>query len=376
MSRGRQLLIAVTATLLTAAALVAATLCATPALADNAANFKAHVAARGVGVNSTTFSAPVYRQCVPWRPPWSPCDSSHVRINVTHLNWAGDWSAPELTARWQNVPVPSGFKPASGSDKQAVVLNYIEDRYVEFWGLRKDPAGKWLAAWGGGERMADMVTGPGGLKIWPTSQHHYGTAASGIAMVPGLILLDDLRRGQINHPVMFSVSNACTTHKPPATRNDGLGGADCIQYGAMLKLPAGVDVDAVTSDSRWCAPSANRTADEAAALGWNPATLRCPLAPVARMLAKAMQSHFIVATDQTTWGIAPQFTLENWDRPRTGNWANVPVGSPYKPYFGCDDIQSTGHSDARPVAPGETEGDCTTTGSWKGFPWSQVVEVP
>jgi hypothetical protein len=142
-------------------------------------------------------------------------------------------------------------------------VNYIENRYSEFWGMRKDSSGQWVAVWGGSEPF-DAFTYPDGLRVWPTSEHFYGTAASGIAMVPGLILLDDLKQNYIDHPVMFSVPNACQHYKPPATREDGMGGADCIQYGAKIKLPASINVDAIRSDSRWCAPGPSHYNDAVA----------------------------------------------------------------------------------------------------------------
>jgi hypothetical protein len=357
---------------------------------DNATPFKAHIASAGTWVNDASFAAPVYQQCVPWRWPYNPCDAGHDRINVRQVSWDGTTWAPELSAKWENTPVPSGFKPANGSDAQAVVVNYIENRYSEFWGMRKDSSGQWVAVWGGSEPF-DAFTYPDGLRVWPTSEHFYGTAASGIAMVPGLILLDDLKQNYIDHPVMFSVPNACQHYKPPATREDGMGGADCIQYGAKIKLPASINVDAIRSDSRWCAPGPShyngsgggRSLAEAQAAGWDAQTETCPLPPLARMLARVMQDRFIVATDQTYWGGPITFSVESYDRPRTGNWTGVPAGNPYGPYTGCDGIQGTGqwqpdtNTIGKPVAAGDWEQDCAQTPSaaWKGFPWDQAFEV-
>jgi hypothetical protein len=261
--------------------------------------------------------------------------------------------------------------------------------------MRKDSSGQWVAVWGGSEPF-DAFTYPDGLRVWPTSEHFYGTAASGIAMVPGLILLDDLKQNYIDHPVMFSVPNACQHYKPPATREDGMGGADCIQYGAKIKLPASINVDAIRSDSRWCAPGPShyngsgggRSLAEAQAAGWDAQTETCPLPPLARMLARVMQDRFIVATDQTYWGGPITFSVESYDRPRTGNWTGVPAGNPYGPYTGCDGIQGTGqwqpdtNTIGKPVAAGDWEQDCAQTPSaaWKGFPWDQMPwrgpEVP
>jgi hypothetical protein len=173
-------------------------------------------------------------------------------------------------------------------------------------------------------------------------------------------------------------------HKLPAVRDDGKCWANSIQYGAKFKLPLSVNVDAITSDSRWCAPSVNRPAsdtdtdpyNDAASLGWNPVTLRCPLQPMSKMIAKAAQASVWVATDQQGnggTGSGVTFEAEGYDRPRIDNWVNVPSGNPYGRYLGCDGIQGTGQFGARPVATGEFEGDCNLT-QFKGFPVAQLVE--
>lgn len=366
---------------------------------DNATPFKNRIAASGTWINDASFAAPVYDMCVPWRPPYAPCPAGNwERINFRNLDWDGSVKFPALDRRWDGTPLPEGWKPANGSDRQMVVLNHSgsgQCEYCEFWGVGQRGGG-WAAVWGGGAWDGEMIDADG-LKVWPTdgSRCGYtdpnarcmlGTAASGIAMVPGLIRIDDLKRNYIDHPVMFSVPNACQHYKPPATREDGMGGADCIQYGAKLKLPASVNIDAIRTDHRWCAPGpgyyngsgGGRTWQEAQAAGWDESSHTCPLTPLGKMLARVMQDRFIVATDQTYWGGPITFSFESYDRPRVGNWANVPAGNPYGPYTGCDGIQQTGqwipstNTTGGPVGD-SWEQDCGNVD--RDFPWSQAYEV-
>jgi hypothetical protein len=360
------------------------------ATTPNLEGFAYQLSHGGTWSNSTV--TPVYQQCVQ-EPPRAPCQSRYRRINVLNVNADFSRKIGALTRAWQRTPVPLTFRPSAASDHQAVVVNSIDGEYDEFWGMRKRAANRrWTAVWGGAARQKDMIRRDG-LRVWPTGAWRcghggrgrcfLGTSASGIAQVPGVILLDDLRAEAITHPIHFAVRNACKTQKPPATRNDGRGGPDCVQYGAKFKLSPTVDVDAIRTGRRWCAPSASRSAEQAAALGWDPATMDCPLPPLAKMILKAAQGPtYLVATDQAGSGAPNEpgvtFDLESWDRPRTGNWADVPPGDPYRYWQGCDGRNNTGHwsgepyntPDGIPLGAGDWESDCVAAqwSAWNGFP--------
>lgn len=362
----------------------------------NETGLQSVLSTKGLWVNDSTWSIPVYQPCVGHLPPWAPC-SPHDRINVTHVNRVTGWRDPGLTAAWQGLYVAAGFKPSNGSDHTAIIRSFTGagPELAELWELRKatryqdcDPAkagdqaceapyddpivtGRvvtdhgWLASWGGASSMAAMGKSDG-LNIWPTSPNYFGISASGISYFGDIVMLADLKAGAINHPISFSVPNACQTQKAPATRNDGLGGSPCIQYGAKFKL-APINVDTITTDLRWCGGTTEKGEG-----------FRCPLTPAAKMMAKAAQTSYLVATDQSYWGNPIAFSTESWDRPRTDNWTNVPAGNPFAAYFGCDGYQNSGHYGAAPVKPGESESDCAPSlqAGFKGFPWQQLFEVP
>jgi hypothetical protein len=334
----------------------------------------------GTNVNQTW--TPVYRACVTWKaqpPPAQSCgDNTYARINVRNVNADGSPKIQAVTDSWQNVPVPFGFYPSKGPDHQAVVQDYIGGRYLEFWSMSSTMP--WTAQWGGGVPLS-ALTPSDGLMIWPTSPHHLGTAASGIAQVPGTIMRWDLDHATIDHPIHAAIKWGCPTYKAPATRTDGRYTANCVQEGAKFKLDPSVNVDAILTSRRWCFPSVNRTQAEATALGWTGTD--CPLPPLARLILKSVQTRYIVITDQAGGGGSTEpgltFDAESYDRPRSQNWSTVPAGNPYSgPWFGCDGVQGTGQSDARALMVGEWEQDCYPAqwSAWNGFPRTGWAEIP
>jgi hypothetical protein len=346
---------------------------------------------------------PLYRQCVSWQaasptigsvtsswPGW--CDNAYTRVNVKLARpdiWGTSWAAPigiEMERRFTNVPFPtSGFASGAGTDHPAVFINHTGQgwQYQEFWVMQQDVPDfpGWSAKWGTGAMFSEMPD-VGGIRQAPRVNVgnlvvYTGVRGSGLTYVPGLIELADFKRGYANHPLAFIVRSSCATYKAPATRTDGSATTDCVQYGAKFKLDPAVNIDAITSDSRWCAPSANRTADEAAALGWDSSTLRCPLPPIAKMILRTAQRSYLIAADKSG-GAGLTFDTESWMRPRTGQWRDEPAGNVYSPYYGCDGIQGTGRYGAAPVAPGDWEQDCapSLSAAWKGLPYQQLYEVP
>lgn len=385
------------------------------------------------GTWSNNRGTPIYRDCVSFKPqpaPWQPCgDNNYQRVNVLVVN--DDLVTPKnatMSKAMGNVPIPVGFHPSTNPDHQAVVFNYIENRYCDFWEMSINPNPRqpdgsfsaWRTKWGGCVPLSQMIQS-NGLLVFPTdpsycgytdpnAKCYQGTSASGIAQGIGSVTYYDLSHGVINHPIRIAIQNACRTPKAPATRNpsDGHNWANCAQYGTKLKFDPTANVDAIRTGRRWCAPSGGytqaeidswpagtwpagtplppgRSATDAAALGWD-ASQNCPLPPLPKMILKSAQdpspTHYIVITDQAGNG-APNspgwtFDIESYDRPRTQNWSSVPDGNPYSYWYGCDGYNNTGQwsgppynsTKGIPVKPGESESDCWTgTGqAWSGFP--------
>lgn len=177
-------------------------------------------------------------------------------VAVRHLPWEGPASRlAALEAQWTAVPLPDGFEPAPGDDNEAVVYQPSTGRVWEFWAMRQtgarsvDSAGRskqeWGAAWGG--RLDSIATNPGYWQTVTPPGYKFGTTASGIPFLAGLLTIDELRRGEINHIVGFALpENAADRWVFPAQRTDGRSAsADAVPQGAILRLPADLDLAAL-----------------------------------------------------------------------------------------------------------------------------------
>jgi hypothetical protein len=205
-----------------------------------------------------------------------PADQPTVRVK--YVNWEQRSATfPPLQAQWMAVPLPDGFQPSRGSDKEAVVYQPSTGRMWEFWAMQKtglratDSAGRavdeWGAKWGG--RMDDIAHNPGYWKTVQPQGHKFGTTASGIPFLAGILTVEELRRGEINHVVGFAIpQSARKSWSHPAQRSDGTSDdPDAIPQGTIFRLPADLNLDVIEMD------------------------------PFARMIARAVQRHGMILWD-------------------------------------------------------------------------------
>lgn len=165
-------------------------------------------------------------------------------------------------AHFRNVPVPPDAIPAAGSDAELTVYSPETDQIWEFWQARKASTG-WQACWGG---RIDRLSG--NLGIFPIP---YGATATGLVMAGGMISLDDVRRGAIEHSMYLAVRDLqrYPNISWPALRGDGnLQDPNVVREGQRLRLDPTLDLS------------------------------RYPLTPIGRMIAKAAQRYGFVVTDR------------------------------------------------------------------------------
>ncbi len=255
-------------------------------------------------------------------------------VGVKAVDWSdATWTYPALQAQWNAVPLPDRFAPARGTDQEAVVYQPSTHRMWESWLMRKtrarvkNSAGRlvdeWGARWGG--RMDNLQRNPG---YWVTTPRGdtFGTTATGIPFLAGMLTVQEQQHGVINHVLGIAVPDiafgrcffpaqrcAPTSHSP-----------DAIPEGAMFRLPAALNLDALHMD------------------------------PYALMLAKAVQRHGMVVWDSAgTVG----FRAEN----PTVNYASDPY---YKPggIFRCP----------AGTNPSDPPQQCRSYNRLRGFPWSKL----
>jgi hypothetical protein len=183
----------------------------------------------GPWINTTEYSVPVYT--VPARQP-------RVRVTLARRR-------PEaaLQRAWDAVPLPSTAQPALGHDGLLVVWQPSTDRLWEFWQLRRS-AGGWRATWGGAMRHVSSNQGVYGPAAWPGAKSGWGASASSLSLLGGLITLEDLQRGRIEHALSMSIPNVrAGVYSAPAQRTDGRNPSPlALPEGAHLRLNPNLDL--------------------------------------------------------------------------------------------------------------------------------------
>jgi hypothetical protein len=238
-------------------------------------------------INTTSYSAPVYVV--------GP-GQANVVVHLDHGGWWAGTFADGITLAQQlsAVPIPSGARPAGGSDRVMVIWQPSTDTMWELLQARHvpqdfdpwSPLPGWHAEWGA--KIEHVSTGSG-VVTYP-----FGASSSGLAIAGGLISAAELQQGRIDHVVAMGLPQVKRgVPVPPATRTDGRYiGPNAISEGQRFRLDPSLDI----------------------------ASLNLP--PVTRAIAYAAQRYGIVVRDQS--GAVPFYAQD----PRTLGF------NPYPSLFG------------------------------------------
>lgn len=152
----------------------------------------------------------------------------------------------KLTARWSGyrrmvgVPIPRGAIPDREDDGHLAIIDSSRGWLWEFWQARKR-AGRWLASWGTRIRLNSDGVHPHGLSA----------RGSGFSLLAGLVWPGELRRGRIDHALLFSAHPAHRSFVPPATESDGTSRSSLdLPEGARLQLDPTVDLSKLRLNRR------------------------------------------------------------------------------------------------------------------------------
>lgn len=189
----------------------------------------------GATIMTTEYSMPLYRV--------GP-DQPRVRVELTR-------NAPALQEAFEEVPLPDDPRPADGTDGGLLVYQRSSDTIWEFWRFRRT-AGGYEADWGG--RMAEASRSPGYFRRRTrplVEKPFWGFTATSIGGAAGIMTLEELRRGRVDHVLYLTIPDArrgVCAH--PATRTDGqVDDEDEIPEGARFRLDPALDVDALDAPS-------------------------------------------------------------------------------------------------------------------------------
>jgi hypothetical protein len=184
----------------------------------------------GPWIDTTAYSVPIYEV---------PAGQPTVQVTLSA-------PSPGLTSAFRAVPLPPGAKPAPGSDGHLVVWQPSTDHLWEFWRLAKRQAG-WIASWGGTMEHVQESDGVYGPSAFSGATRWWGASASSLSIAGGLITLEDLEAGVINHALAISVPNVrAGVFAAPAQRTDGTSSSPmALPEGAHLRLDPNLDLSSL-----------------------------------------------------------------------------------------------------------------------------------
>jgi hypothetical protein len=185
----------------------------------------------GPAINTTEYSAPIYT--VPESQPT-------VKVTLDATN------APALQEAWNAVPIPDDARPAVGTDGRLVVWQPSTDKLWDFWRAKREEDG-WHAKWGGATQNVSSASGLPDAASWPGAQPWWGTSGCSLGIVGGLITIEDLEMGVVNHALQIGIPNVrAKVYASPALRTDGKAEDPlALPEGAHLRLDPDLDLEAL-----------------------------------------------------------------------------------------------------------------------------------
>lgn len=212
-----------------------------------------------------------------------------------------NWTVPQFESftndiygKGKGVPIPKDYVlyKDNGGDFPLSIYDYKKDIYISFWRYRNssergkaNPGACWsgyslnfskdsntqttidqlnarnFQAWGmidnpnywGIQPSLKSTPYPMGISLFPT-----GTGAAGINDIGTMPLLEEIRRGEINHTIGVSLPYLKQGQSWPANRNDANGNNNwcyridasqnnCLQEGQRLRFPANYDISKISN---------------------------------------------------------------------------------------------------------------------------------
>lgn len=181
-------------------------------------------------IDTTNFSTPVYT--VQRSQPtvairlWECRPTPHF-ANGKYVN--------SVRRQLAHVPLPANAEPAAGTDAALVVWQPSTDNYWETWKTRR-VNGQWQACWGGHLAHASHTNG--------TFPNPYGSTATGISLLGGLMRISELEHGQVDHVIDVALPQTRQgVLSWPATHDDGLTDSSAaIPEGLRFRLDPALDL--------------------------------------------------------------------------------------------------------------------------------------
>jgi hypothetical protein len=173
----------------------------------------------------------------PYGIPYHVVSSSHAKVSVSFDY--DDESDPGPYPLGDDTPIEGGA--GSGGDMHTVVVDKDTCTLYETWYTQQTAAG-WTAGSGAIWSLKSNVQRPAG---WTSAD------AAGLPILPGLLRLDEVQAGVVDHAIRFTVSRTDRSYVWPARHHAGsVNDPDVPPMGARFRLKASYDVSGFSASTR------------------------------------------------------------------------------------------------------------------------------
>jgi hypothetical protein len=174
---------------------------------------------------------------VPYGIPYQVVPSSHAKVNVA-FDYA-DESDRVPYPLGPDTPIEGGA--GSGGDMHTVVVDTGTCRLYETWYTQHTASG-WTAGSGATWSLTSDAMRPAG---WTSAD------AAGLPILPGLLRLDEVQAGHVDHAIRFTVARTDRSYLWPARHQAGsTNDANLPPMGARFRLKASYNTSGVRADTR------------------------------------------------------------------------------------------------------------------------------
>jgi hypothetical protein len=173
----------------------------------------------------------------PYGMPYQVVDATHPRVTVSFTY--PDESDPGPYPLGPDTPIEGGADAAG--DRHALVVDRDACVLYETYDTHYDPAGSHA----GSGAVFDLRSNALRPRDWTSAD------AAGLPVLPGLLRLDEVRAGHVDHPIRFTLTKTDRSWVWPARHQAGLPSQGLLPpMGAWFRLKASFDTSGFGADTR------------------------------------------------------------------------------------------------------------------------------
>jgi hypothetical protein len=176
----------------------------------------------------------------PFGLPFNVVTSAHATANFNFLYW--DESDPVVATKQPQGPYPYGSDLEVEAPTDSHLLTVSSDTCILYETSGTDYNGA-HTGWSGA--IFDLSSNALRPNTWTSAD------AAGLPIFPGLVRLDEVQAGAINHAIRFTVQQSDKSHLWPARHDAGsASNADLPPMGARFRLKAGYNISSFNAQAQ------------------------------------------------------------------------------------------------------------------------------